>query len=165
MDYKYIEQLLERYWSCETSLEEEDILRAFFSQDNIPADLMRYKPLFAYGAMQKQQETLGEEFDNKVMSVIETAKPVKARVITMPQRFSPLFKAAAIVAIILTLGNAMQLPFGTQNTDPMSNYDGYSMPKIDKGTSVALSDTTLADTMKQSMADPSAAIAHPIINR
>ena len=30
MDYKYIEQLLERYWNCETSLEEEQILRAFF---------------------------------------------------------------------------------------------------------------------------------------
>lgn len=39
MDYKYIEQLLERYWECETSLEEENILRTFFSQDNIPGDL------------------------------------------------------------------------------------------------------------------------------
>ncbi|MCE6984063.1 pyruvate ferredoxin oxidoreductase, partial [Pseudomonas frederiksbergensis] len=48
MDYKYINQLLERYWRCETSLEEEDILRAFFSQADIPADLKRYQPLFAY---------------------------------------------------------------------------------------------------------------------
>ena len=32
MDYKYIEQLLERYWKCETTLEEEEILRMFFSQ-------------------------------------------------------------------------------------------------------------------------------------
>ena len=31
MDYKYINQLLDRYWKCETSLEEEEILRAFFS--------------------------------------------------------------------------------------------------------------------------------------
>ena len=29
MDYKYINQLLERYWNCETSLEEEGILRAY----------------------------------------------------------------------------------------------------------------------------------------
>ena len=29
MDYKYIEQLLERYWACDTSVEEEQILRAF----------------------------------------------------------------------------------------------------------------------------------------
>ena len=32
MDYKYIEQLLERYWQGETSLQEEAILRSFFSQ-------------------------------------------------------------------------------------------------------------------------------------
>ena len=36
MDYKYIKQLLERYWKCETSLEEEEILRTFFSQKDIP---------------------------------------------------------------------------------------------------------------------------------
>ena len=48
MDYKYINQLLERYWRCETSLEEEDILRAFFSLDEVPAELLRYKPLFRY---------------------------------------------------------------------------------------------------------------------
>ena len=39
MDYKYINQLLERYWKCETSLEEEEILRTFFSQDELPAEL------------------------------------------------------------------------------------------------------------------------------
>ena len=32
MDYKYIEQLLERYWEAETSLQEETILRTFFSR-------------------------------------------------------------------------------------------------------------------------------------
>ena len=36
MDYKYINQLLERYWAAETTLEEEKILRTFFSQTDIP---------------------------------------------------------------------------------------------------------------------------------
>ena len=36
MDYKYIEQLLERYFNAETSLEEESILRTFFSQTDVP---------------------------------------------------------------------------------------------------------------------------------
>ena len=31
MDYKDIAQLLERYWQCETSVEEEATVRAFFA--------------------------------------------------------------------------------------------------------------------------------------
>lgn len=151
MDYKYIKQLLERYWRCETSLEEENILRAFFSQENIPAELMRYKAFFNYEEMQ-QSDVLGEEFDDRIMSVIEASAPVKARVITMAQRFKPLFKAAAVVAIILTLGNAMQLSFGQYDGQTIGSYDGYSMPEFDKGTSVAMSDSVIMDTAKQSMA-------------
>ena len=47
MDYKYINQLLDRYWKCETSLEEEEILRTFFRQDELPAELKPYKSLFS----------------------------------------------------------------------------------------------------------------------
>ena len=46
MDSEHIEQLLERYWKCETSLEEEAQLRAYFAEaGNIPAHLLRYKDL------------------------------------------------------------------------------------------------------------------------
>ena len=54
MDYKYIEQLMERYWRCETSLQEEEILRTFFSQENVPAELLSYKDLFIYEQDQRQ---------------------------------------------------------------------------------------------------------------
>ena len=154
MDYKYIEQLLERYWRCETSLEEEGILRAFFSQADIPAALMRYKALFNYEEKAKQTDVLGEDFDEKILAAIEEPQPVKARIITMPQRLRPLFKAAAIVAIILTLGNAMQVPFASDNDDALSNFDGYEKPELDRGTSVAMRDSAAIDTMKQSMVQP-----------
>ena len=44
MDYKYIEQLLERYWNAETTLEEENILRTFFCQKDIPAEMEPLRP-------------------------------------------------------------------------------------------------------------------------
>ena len=53
MDYKYIEQLMERYWRCETSLQEEEILRSFFSQEDVPANLLPYKELFSYEQTEK----------------------------------------------------------------------------------------------------------------
>ena len=59
MDSKYIEQLLERYWQCETSLEDEAELRAFFSGSDVPKHLLRYKDLFVYQQLQ-QEVHLGE---------------------------------------------------------------------------------------------------------
>ena len=48
MDCRYVEQLLGRYWQCETSLEEESELRSFFSKEEVPAHLLQYKDLFVY---------------------------------------------------------------------------------------------------------------------
>lgn len=154
MDYKYINQLLERYWRCETSVEEESILRAFFRQEVIPAELKRYKSLFAYAGQETEQNVLGNDFDRKLLTSIEKTEPVKARIITMPQRLKPLFKAAAVVAIMLTLGNAVQVSFTRQQKDPISSYDGYYKPELQKGTSVAMDDSAKVDTIQQSMAMP-----------
>ncbi|MDO4180355.1 MAG: hypothetical protein Q4D36_03580 [Bacteroidales bacterium] len=106
MDYKYIEQLLERYWNCETSLEEEQILHAFFRQKDIPAHLLRYKSLFASYEAAKEVK-LGEDFDARILARVE--RPVvKAERLTMRTRFMPLFKAAAVVAILLGMGSVVQ---------------------------------------------------------
>ena len=59
MDYKYITQLLERYWNCTTSLEEEQILKAFFSQDDIPAELLKYKPFVRLSDCRAETRCIG----------------------------------------------------------------------------------------------------------
>ena len=106
MDSKYIEQLLERYWQCETSLEEEACLRAFFSGNDVPGHLLRYKDLFVYQQLQ-QEVHLGEDFDARVLAEVEVPV-VKAKRLTLAARFMPLFKAAAVV---LSMGNVMQHSF------------------------------------------------------
>ena len=123
MDYKYIEQLLERYFQCETTLKEEEILRTFFSQEDVPVWLMKYQALFSYEAQEEQP--LGDEFEERILTMIEQQEPVKARVLTMTQRLMPLFKAAAVVAIILTLGNAAQAPWDRGWDNPREEYAKY----------------------------------------
>lgn len=117
MDYKYIEQLLERYWEAETSLQEETILRTFFSQPDIPENLRKYQSLFV--CEQQREEVLGEDFDARILDQIGDA-PL-AKTVTLKSRLMPLFKAAAIVAIILTLGNAAQAPWDIWE-DPRDAY-------------------------------------------
>lgn len=153
MDYKYINQLLDRYWKGETSLEEEEILRAFFSQDELPAELKPYQALFSYEMGEAKQEALGDDFDQKMMAMIEdeyTKKPNKAKVISLTKRLKPLFKAAAVVAIILTLGNAVQVPFQSNDIDSVENV-GYI--KSGKGVSVAMGDSASVDSMQRTGID------------
>ena len=70
MDYKYIEQLLERYWKCESTLEEERILRNFFSQSDVPEHLEKYRALFEYEQKAAKEEVLGKDFDNKIINMV-----------------------------------------------------------------------------------------------
>ncbi len=131
MDYKYIEQLLERYWQCETSLEEELILRTFFQQKEIPAHLLPYKDLFVYEQASKEIR-LNDDFEAKILAKIE--KPVvKAHKVSITSRMRPLFKAAAVVAIILSLGTAAQHSFNRSN-EPEYNYDAYEDTYTDPQT-------------------------------
>ena len=147
MDYKYIEQLLERYWECTTSLEEENILRTFFRQKDVPASLLQYKALFTYEQTQKEEEVLGEEFDRKMMEMIDEPTTVKARTIRLTQRLMPLFKAAAVVAIILTLGNAAQVAFNQEDPYDMNMAE---VQQPSEGPSVAaVSDSLKVDTLKK----------------
>lgn len=123
MDCKYVEQLLERYWQCETSLEEESELRLFFSSEEVPAHLLRYKDLFVYQQVQ-QEIGLSEDFDVRVLAQVETPV-VKARHLTLVGRFMPLFKAAAVIAVMLSLGNVAQHTFFADEALDY-NYDAYT---------------------------------------
>lgn len=129
MDYKYIEQLLERYWQCETTLQEESILRAFFSQEaaDIPENIRQYRELFVCQA--EKEEPLGEDFDARILEVIGEAP--MAKTVSLRDRLMPLFRAAAIVAIILTLGNAAQAPWEWGWNDPKDDYARFHHAKTD----------------------------------
>lgn len=137
MDYKYIEQLLERYWAAETSPEEETILRAFFSQHDIPAALQPYAELFC-SMSDEAQVALGEEFDSRVLqdAGLSTAEKsnskapvVKPRRVLKPVGLRPLYQAAATVAIVVLISLGAQRLFSpTQQNDAAWDYnaDSYS---------------------------------------
>ena len=152
MDYKYIEQLLERYWQGETTLQEESILRSFFSQPNIPEALLKYQPLFTC----EQEETLGDDFDARILEMIGEEEAPKAKTVTMMSRLKPLFKAAAIVAILLTLGNAAQAPWNYGWDDPKDEYAKFQEQQA--ADSVNLLNPMQADNATDSTLAPKAEI-------
>ncbi len=144
MDYKYIEQLIERYWACETTLQEEAILRAFFSQPDVPESLRKYQALFTYEL--EKEKPLGEDFDARMLEQIGMTP--KAKTVTLKRRLMPLFRAAAIVAIVLTLGNAAQAPWEWGWDDPK---DAYARFHKEKGDSVNVLNTIQAENVTDSI--------------
>lgn len=102
MDYKYIEQLLDRYFDCLTTLEEEQILRSFFGQKDVPAHLMQYRDMFVFQSEMKGEE-LDEKFDARMLELI--SNETKTPVFSIRRQLAPFFRAAAIVAVILSVGN------------------------------------------------------------
>ena len=127
MDYKYIEQLMDRYFEAETTLKEEQILKAFFEQndEDMPESLRQYRSLFEAIV---PEETLDDDFDERLLQMTEEAPQVKARVISLGQRLRPLFRAAAVVAIVLTLSNALNQSLGDNST--WVDEDSYALEQM-----------------------------------
>lgn len=48
MELYNIEKLIEKYENAETTLQEEEALRAYFQNEQIPAHLLGYKAMFSY---------------------------------------------------------------------------------------------------------------------
>jgi hypothetical protein len=82
--------LLEKYWNCETSIEEEQYLKAFFSGNEIPVEAEKYRPLFDW---------------KKEKSQIKGDKKWEALFVKRPViHFYSLLKIAASVLLVLTIG-------------------------------------------------------------
>ncbi len=163
MDYKYIEQLLERYWECQTTLEEETILHKFFAQADIPASLLPYACLF-HAEDEMANEHLGKDFDERILKAIEPkAEETKTRIVSLHKAgkadaLRPLWRAAAVVAIVLSIGMAAQQGFqrnGEEETTlgPSLADQGDTIelfvdqPELSPQTEAVLAPTQ-ADTMK-----------------
>ncbi|MGN1229391.1 MAG: pyruvate ferredoxin oxidoreductase [Prevotella sp.] len=175
MDYKYIEQLLERYWDCETTNEEESILRTFFSQKDVPARLLKYRSLFEYQKQAADECPLGDEFDQRVLTSIyddieDSPKVVKAKVVSFGSYIKPLFKAAAVVAMVLTIGDAAQWSMGYNPQEQASQQMmAADTAQIDNGMVTAGVDQPIGDSIAAKsikvMADsikPETAVDHNI---
>ncbi len=55
MELNNIEKLLERYEEGDTSLAEENMLREYFLEEDVPAHLMSYQMMFRYTSQQRKE--------------------------------------------------------------------------------------------------------------
>lgn len=73
MDCDRIYMLLNKYWGCSTTIDEERELRHFFTNNEIPPELRPYKVWFSTPEAEKLP-LLGDEFDRKILKRITGMK-------------------------------------------------------------------------------------------
>lgn len=96
MDLALVEQLLERYYDGDTTIEEEQQLKAFFAKGEVPAHLKAAQMQFLFLA-EDARENMDAAFEDRFMAGVAP----KARVIPVAPRFSRL--AAGIAAGIFLI--------------------------------------------------------------
>lgn len=105
MDLDRIEQLLEKYWDCRTTVEEEKVLKTFFSAGAVPEKWRAIAPLFQYYKEEQHIDHLDGLFDEQVLARIEalkgSASPVnkQGKVVRM---FYDIAKVAAVGLVLAT---------------------------------------------------------------
>jgi hypothetical protein len=99
MEYQQIKILLERYFQGDSSLEEEKMLRQYFSGPAIDERFLAYQPMFQLFAEEQKLEMDSDSAENMLKQL--RATPVK--------RLSPLSKAVpwmlrVAAALVLVVG-------------------------------------------------------------
>lgn len=74
MDFEKIDKLLEKYWNCETSLEEEQQLQEYFREASVPESLKDTANLFRYFEEQKKHNIKDSSFNKEVSRKIAMTK-------------------------------------------------------------------------------------------
>lgn len=80
MDKEQINRLLDKYWACATSVEEERELRCFFSSGRpIPPELKPFEAWFR-SAEAETLSPLGPDFDRQVLARIRRRQKSRYRI-------------------------------------------------------------------------------------
>lgn len=123
MDSNKLEHLLEKYWSCDTSLEEEQLLRDYF-RGEVPDNLKDTADLFRYFETQQSKSAGGPEFDAAVIKKIKHQQPAG-------KSFSMIFNYARIAAGLIVVVTATYfVRQEVRKAYPPEIVDTYSDPKL-----------------------------------
>jgi hypothetical protein len=123
MDSKRIDELLNRYWECETSLEEEQELREYFEGSEVATQHQEAASLFRYFAAHKKKSLGDEGFDKRVF---ETRTPKKnTRVIQLVYNSMRIAAGIAVLLVAIYFVRKEIL-----ETDQIATEDTYEDPQL-----------------------------------
>ena len=123
MDSEKLDELINKYWNCETSVEEEQQLQAYFRSASIPEQLKETALLFQYFDEQKRKSLTDVSFDSAVIRKINPPKKGKLTSLL----YNSMRIAAGIVVLILAV---WLVRMEVRENSPADMEDTYDDPKM-----------------------------------
>lgn len=115
-----IDELVKKYWACETTLEEEEQLRQYFAGNNIPEHLRETASLFQY--FRDQQQLTTGHVEHTVVAPASAAPKGRLRSLVITS-----LRIAAGVAVLLTAVYVVRTEL--HQDDPVAMEDTYEDPQ------------------------------------
>jgi hypothetical protein len=125
MDSKNINALLEKYWNCETSLEEEQQLKEYFRGREIPEQLRETAVLFQYFDEHKKKDLTDSGFDQEVLTKVKT--PKQGKVVKLLYNS---MRIAAGIAVLVIATFLVRNEIRKTSPAPIATEDTYEDPKL-----------------------------------
>lgn len=122
MDSEKINELLKKYWNCETTLEEEQVLRNYFKQ-HAPENLKETASLFQYFQEEKSKHIAGSSFESEVMNKVQ--RPAQRKIRTLV--YNSMRIAAGIVVLVLAV---WLVRMEVRESTPAEMVDTYDDPQL-----------------------------------
>lgn len=122
MDSKRIEELLKKYWNCETSLEEEQQLREYFKASQVPDALKETSALFKFFEEQKKKSLNDVSFDGELMAKVNKPQGRMVKLVRSSMRI-----AAGIVVLMAAVWFVRT---EIRESTPQEMVDTYNDPEL-----------------------------------
>lgn len=122
MDSEKINELLKKYWNCETTLEEEQVLRNYF-KNRAPENLKETASLFQYFQEEKSKHIAGSSFESEVMNKVQ--RPAQGKIRSLV--YNSMRIAAGIVVLVLAV---WLVRMEVRESTPAEMVDTYDDPQL-----------------------------------
>lgn len=122
MDSKQIEELIAKYWNCETSVEEEQALREYFVRNGTDGSFKELAAIFQYLDQQRGRELHDAGLDGRILDLI---RPKRARFRRLMH--NSLRIAAGIVVLMVAVWFVRS---EIRQSTPQELVDTYSDPEL-----------------------------------
>jgi hypothetical protein len=121
MDSNSMNQIIEKYWNGESTLEQEQTLISYFNSNNIAVEHEKYAPMFQL-IHQHKSNVISDKFDKKLQSAIHE----RTKVVSFTKPY--YFRIAAAIALLISTALLYQV-FTSSNEQKIDLYaDTFKSP-------------------------------------